>query len=225
MHIALFDLDGTITRHDTFVPYVVRLLLRRPWQTLRLLGVVPALVRFVIRRADHGAVKAALLRSALRGRSRAELDAWTNEFVPRLIARGTFARALEVIAQHRGKGDRLVLLSASPDLYVPAIARALGFDEAICTGVGWDGDRLDGALSTPNRRGEEKARCVEALRRRHPGVAIVAYANGAADLPHLQLVDRPLLVNASPAVRRRAEGLGIPTASWRSSVSGRKAEG
>ncbi|HKZ74919.1 MAG TPA: HAD-IB family hydrolase [Steroidobacteraceae bacterium] len=215
MRIAVFDLDGTITRHDTFVPYVLRLLARRPWQLLRLLGLVPSLLGFLLRIADHGAVKAALLRHTLRGRPRAELEAWTNAFVPDVIARGTFPRALEVIARHRAAGDRLVLLSASPDLYVPAIARALGFDEAICTGVRWEADRLDGALATPNCRGEEKARRIRALREQHPGATIVAYANGPADFPHLQIVDEPLLVNGVPGTRRRAKRLGIPIGFWR----------
>jgi phosphatidylglycerophosphatase C len=215
VRLAVFDLDGTISRHDTLVPYVIGFLRRRPWQLLRLIGVVPALVLFVVGLADHGAVKAALLRATLRGRARAELDAWTKEFVRHLIACGVFPRALEAIAEHRRDRDRLVLLSASPDLYVPEIARVLGFDEAICTGVRWNGDRLDGTLTTANRRGAEKARCVQALRLQHPAATIFAYANGPGDLPHLALVDRPLLVNALPGTKVHAERLGIPTASWR----------
>jgi phosphatidylglycerophosphatase C len=215
VHIAVFDLDGTITRHDTLLPYVVRLLRRRPWQLVRLLGMVPVLLAFLARRTDHGGVKAALLRHTLRGRSRAEIEAWTNAFVPQLIARGVFPRALEVITGHRAAGHRLVLLSASPDLYVPALARALGFDEAICTGVRWQADRLDGALATPNCRGEEKAERIRGLRRRYPGATIAAYANGPADFPHLRIVDEPLLVNGLPATRLHAQRLGIPVASWR----------
>src|SRR2546421_8145211 len=48
----------------------------------------------------------------------------------------------------------LALLSASPDVYVPAIAAALGFAEVLCTGVEWNGDRLVGRLTTPNRSEE-----------------------------------------------------------------------
>ena len=32
-----------------------------------------------------------------------------------------------------------------------AIGRELGFNETICTEVRWDGDHLDGTLTTPNR--------------------------------------------------------------------------
>jgi phosphatidylglycerophosphatase C len=212
--IALFDLDGTITRHDTLWPYVTGLLARRPWQFVRLAGAVPAAVAFLLRIYDHGRLKAALMKATLGGRTRAELDAWTGEFAAKVVAHGTFARAREAIDAHRRAGDRLVMLSASPDLYVPVIARALGFEETICTGVRWNGDRFDGSLTTPNRRGEEKVHCVRALRERHPGVPIVAYANSGADLAHLALVETPLLVNASSSARQRATGLGIPAAQW-----------
>ena len=93
-----------------------------------------------------------------------------RRFVPRSSLDGTFADAMERIAEHRRAGDYLVLMSASTDLYVPAIARELCFNETICTGVRWDGDRLNGSLTTPNRKGEEKARCFTALREQHPGL-------------------------------------------------------
>lgn len=214
MRLALFDLDGTITRHDTLWPYVTGLLSRRPWQFLRLLGVLPATIAFLLRLSDHGRLKARFMQATLGGRTRSELDVWTSEFTPRLLANGTFARARAQIEEHRRAGDRLILLSASPDLYVPAIGCALGFDEVISTGVRWNGDRFDGALTTPNRRGEEKARVVRALRERHPGVWIVAYANGEEDLAHLALADQPLLVNAHAAARQRAAALRIPAADW-----------
>jgi phosphoserine phosphatase len=105
-------------------------------------------------------------------------------------------------------------MSASTDLYVPAIATALGFHEVICTGVRWNGDRLDGHLTTPNRRGSEKTRCFAGLRSKHPGQTTAAYGNAASDLDHLRLADHPLLVNASPSARRKATKLGIPFAHW-----------
>lgn len=212
--IAVFDLDGTITRRGTLAPYVILLLARRPWRWLRVMRVAPALVAYMLGHIDRGVLKAKLLQATLRGYRRAELEAWTARFVPRLIERGLRADAVRAIEAHRRSGDRLVLLSASPDLYVPAVAARLGFEEAVCTGLAWRGDRLDGALGTPNRRGAEKARCVQALRSRYPGIAIAAYANEAADLDHLAIVDEPLLVCGSRRARRRAAHAGIPMARW-----------
>ena len=160
-------------------------------------------------------MKSAAIRAVLGGSTRQEIEAWTDEFVPRLLARGMHADALATLEAHRGRGDRLVLLSASPDLYVPAIGRALGFAETVCTGIAWDGERLTGYLATPNRRGAEKARVLAALRREHPGLEVVAYGNSAGDLEHLALADRAMLVNGSARARRAAERSNIDCVTWR----------
>lgn len=212
--IAVFDLDGTISRGSTLAAYVIRLLARRPWRWLRVVKVAPALVAYLTGHLDRGQLKALLLQKTLYGYGRAELQAWTAHFVPSLIARGLRKDALRAIEAHRGRGDRLVLLSASPDLYVPAIGDRLGFDETLCTRLGWVGDSLDGTLATPNRRGPEKASCIQALKRRYPRAAIAAYGNESADLAHLALADRPLLVCGSRSARRLAARAGIPVATW-----------
>jgi len=212
--LAVFDLDGTLTWHDTLPQYVCGLLARRPWQLARLLGVLPAAARFAMGPRDHGLFKARFLRVTLGGRRRSELASWTEQFTPRLLARGLRAAGYECLQAHQRAGDVCVLLSASPDLYVPAIGTALGFREVICTGVRWVGEHLDGALSTPNRRGHEKTRCFGQLRERFPGLPTIAYGNAASDLEHLAQADEALLVNASARARRAAARLGIPTGDW-----------
>ncbi|MGH8298094.1 MAG: HAD-IB family hydrolase [Steroidobacteraceae bacterium] len=216
MRLAVFDLDGTITRHDTLASYVLGFLVRkRPWRLPNVLLAAPAALAHALGLIDRGRLKSAFIRATLGGRRRKELEGWTATFVDSLVAHGLFPQALEAIRAHARAGDHLALMSASPDLYVPAIARALGFQEAICTGVRWDGDRLRGTLTTPNRRGEEKARCLEALRARYPGIETVAYGNAASDLEHLGLVERGVLVNGSAAARRAAAREGITCADWR----------
>lgn len=215
VRLAIFDLDGTITRRDTLAPYVLGFLLRkRPWRLPLLLLMLPVLLGYALRIIGRGGLKAAFILIALGGCRRKFLERWTATFVARLLASGVFPEAVEAIQAHARAGDHLVLLSASTDLYVPAIAHALGFQEVICTGVRWRGERLWGTLTTPNRRGEEKARCVSALRGRHPGMQAVAYGNAASDLAHLNLVERGVLVNGSAHARREAAGKAIMCADW-----------
>ena len=147
-------------------------------------------------------MKESFIKATLGGSSRSDIDAWTAHFVPRLLANGTFADAREKIAEHRRRGDHLVLMSASTDLYVPTIARELGFNENICTGVRWDGDSLNGSLTTPNRKGEEKARCFLPCASSIQASKRVAYGNSSPIFP--TYVWRPrFLVNGTP---RRAAG-------------------
>jgi phosphatidylglycerophosphatase C len=212
--LVVFDLDGTLTYHDTFVPYVFAFCRRRPWLYLRLPLLVPTVIGYAFRLIDNGGVKAAMIRAMLGGQTREEIRKWNETYVPHVLEHEMRADALAVLAKHREAGDRLILMSASPDLYVPLIGAALGFHETICTGVRWVGDRVHGALTTPNRRDVEKARCLQALRQGHPGLTIVAYGNSTPDLDHLKLADEKLLVNASASARAEAGRLGIPTGEW-----------
>lgn len=213
MSMAIFDLDGTITHRDTLFPLVLRLLARRPWRLWRLLAVTPALARFLLDR-DRAKLKQSLLRATLRGMRRAELAAVSEAFVRETIAHGCFAEALTRIKRHRDSGHFLVLMSASVDFYVPEFGRQLGFDEVISTGVRWEGDRLDGTLTTANRRGEEKARIFRELLARRTDKETYAYGNSDSDLPHLRLAGHGLLVNGNASARAQAREAGVEAAEW-----------
>jgi HAD superfamily phosphoserine phosphatase-like hydrolase len=197
------------------MPYVLGFLRSHPGRFAGMLRVLPALVRFAMHRADHGALKSALIRGTLGGCARAELDAWTRRFVPRFLAHAVWRDALACIARHRARGDTLVLMSASVDLYVPAIGGALGFAEVLSTRLRWRGEHLDGALAGANCRGAEKARALQELRARHPGLKVTAYGNAASDLGHLGLADQGVLVNGSWRTRQLAQRLGLTCQRWR----------
>src|SRR4051812_14846289 len=100
MHLAVFDLDGTITHRDTLGQYILGYLKTRPWRVFGFVLVLPAFVRFVFAR-DPGKLKASLIHWTLGGATRGELEAWNARFVPRLLKDRVFKDALERIANHR----------------------------------------------------------------------------------------------------------------------------
>lgn len=214
LQLVFFDLDGTITRRDTLFPYVLSLVLRRPWRLPRLLAVLPVLLRFARGRADHGELKGQFIRSGLGGLPRTVIAAHTTRWVPKLIARGVFADAMRAIAAHRSQQDHLVLMSASVDLYVPAIGAALGFTETVCSQVDWSGNRLRGTLTGANVRGQEKLLQVRRLRNQFPDARVVAYGNSMPDVPHLDSVDVAWCVNASGKLRAECERRQIRVVDW-----------
>jgi phosphatidylglycerophosphatase C len=176
---------------------------------------VPALFVFALGGRDRGRLKSRAIRAVMGGETRAEIEAFAGRFVAALKPGGRFrAGALATLEAHRAAGDRLVLLSASPDLYVPLVGQLLGFERSVCTEVRWRDGRLDGALATANRRGEEKVRCLERLRAEFPGASVTAYGNSESDLAHLARADRGVLVNASAAAQRLAAGAGIAIDEW-----------
>ena len=214
MQIALFDLDGTITYRDTLLPFLLGKLVRRPWQLLRLIRVLPAALRYLLDR-DRGHLKGALLHATLHGSTRTDLTPWVDEFASQTVAQRVMPGARIAIDRHRRAGDRLVLMSASVDLYVPKLGALLGFDAVICTQVQWFGEVLDGRLAGENCRGEEKSRQLAGLRERHPGASIVAYGNSLSDVPHLLLSERGVFINAPPRARLMLERQGLTCESWR----------
>lgn len=200
--LAVFDLDGTITRRDTLGPYLWGYLWRHPWRLVRIVPALLAPVRFLFDR-DRGALKGRAIRAILGGTGHAQIEQWSGRFVRNLLAHGLYSEALAAIAHHRTRGDRLLLMSASADLYVPRIGEALGFDEVICSEVRWLPDgRLDGRLLSANRRGDEKRRCLAAIIARDAPDRVYAYGNARSDLAHMALANEAYLVNGPERISR-----------------------
>jgi phosphatidylglycerophosphatase C len=212
--VVFFDLDGTISRRDTLFGYVAGFVRRHPSRMPRYLAVRPALIGYALGVRDRGYLKGALLHAVMGGALRKEVQAWTDEYVPMLIERGVFDEALAAIRKHRDAGDHLVLMTATVDLYVPDLAQALGFDAYLCSKVAWSEDHLEGWLTSPNMRDEEKAAALRRTVAKFPGRRLVGYGNSAPDLPHLKLVDQAYLVNASKSLRKAASGLPVEFKYW-----------
>jgi phosphatidylglycerophosphatase C len=213
--VAVFDLDGTLSWRDTLLPFLTSFLRRHPWRMLRLWRLPFASLSFVVRNRDRGLLKSRVIQIVMGGASRSVVDADAARFVDALKRRRRLRpAALAMLEAHRAAGDHLVLLSASPDLYVPRIGDSLGFERTLCTELEWEGERLVGTLKTANRRGIEKLHCLTWLRTQYPGLPIVAYGNSASDLDHMRRADRAFLVNGNADARAAAARSGIPTSNW-----------
>jgi len=185
--LAAFDLDGTLTRRDTLMPYLVRAV-----------GPVPAyravlasslrLARAAALGGEHrDLAKAAVLGRVLAGVALAEAAEAAEAYADHVVAHALRADVRARVDWHRAEGHELVLVSASPELYVAPIGRRLGFDDVLATRLEVDGDgRLTGRLLGANCRGPEK---VARLRRwRGDGLALAwAYGDSAGDREMLAL--------------------------------------
>ena len=213
--VAIFDLDGTLTRRDSYLEYLTGFLIRHPRRLLRILPLPWAAVKYVLKRLDNTALKQQFLHAVLGGASRRDVEIWTRAFVDHLLANGLRRDALQALEGHRERGDLLVLLTASFDLYAHEIGRRLGFDQVICTKVEWVNGSLSGKLGGPNHRGEEKVRCLLRLKHDYGGASVIAYADHHSDLAFLQLADRGTLINGTSRTRRLAKQKGIACAIWK----------
>jgi HAD superfamily hydrolase (TIGR01490 family) len=179
--LAVFDLDGTISRGDTLLPFL-RFFAGTRGFLLGLVRALPALVGFTLGLISRDAAKEAVLRAFLGGIHRMELqgrgEAFARERLPVMVRR----EAQERLAWHKARGHRCVLLTASVDVYVEPWARALGFDDVLATRLQYDeSGRFTGRFDGDNCRGEAKLRRLEAQFGDLAALKIFGYGDSPAD--------------------------------------------
>ncbi len=155
--VAAFDFDGTLTSGGSVWPFLVALRGRRRVTTAAV-ALAPRLAVNALlggRYADD--TKEALFRRTLAGLSADEVAEQAAAF-GRAHYRGHARNDVrERMEWHRARGHRLVIVSASPDLYLRPLAQDLDVDAVVATrlAVGPDG-RLTGGYNGRNCRGQEK---------------------------------------------------------------------
>lgn len=214
--IAIFDLDGTITRRDTYVAYLLGYLRHHPLVWRRLPFFALAATRWVGRPLDDTGMKVAALRAVFAGLDHARIEAWNDSFVPWCLRRLLRAGAEARIAAHRAAGHRLLLATASLDLYVHRLARELGFDQVLCTRVAWTADgRLAGGLDGGNLKGEAKLAAVRrAVSAWRAAPFVIAYSDHHADLPLLRWADRGVAVCPTRKLAAAAAAEDLAVENW-----------
>ncbi len=213
--IVVFDLDHTLARSDSFLQYLSGFLLRRPWRVIRCLHLPVIVLLFFAGLLTNAKLKEFFLRAILGGIRQQELAIWNRTFLDRFLRAQLRSEGLATLAMHRQAGERLILLTASPDCYVNELGRRLGFDEVIGTKVEWKDGRLTGSLAGPNMRGVEKVRALENIRSRYGSGPVTAYADHRSDLAMLRQADRGILVNAGPGIRALTQQDPIECVVWR----------
>ncbi len=102
------------------------------------------------------------------------------------------------VTWHRRAGHKLVVVSASPELYVAPLGQRLGFDAVLGTRleVGPDG-RLTGRIEGCNCRGQEKVERLRAWMGPEPAF-LYAYGDSAGDRELLAAADVAVRVSRRP---------------------------
>jgi phosphatidylglycerophosphatase C len=210
--VAAFDFDGTLTRRDTLLPFLVDVV-GRARVARALAAEAPRLSAMTVGRADRDAAKAALVSRVLTGMDRDALVERGRAFATRVLAHDLRGATIARLRWHADEGHDLVIVSASLDVYLNEVARQLGVDAVLCTTLEVDGGRVTGALQGGNCRGPEKAaRLVQHLEPAGGGerVKLWAYGDSSGDRELLALADHPIRVT------RRGRLIDARTTSKRS---------
>lgn len=199
--LAAFDLDGTLTRRDTLMPFLLRTIGRDRTYRALLASSVPLARAAALGGPHRDRAKVAVLQRVFGGLPLAALAEAAESFADHVVAHLLRREVRARVEWHRGQGHDLVLVSASPELYVTPIGRRLGFDAVLATRLEVDPDGcLTGRILGANCRGPEK---VVRLREWRGDTLTVAFAYGDS------AGDREMLALAATGVkvgRRRRPG-------------------
>ena len=191
--VAAFDVDGTLTRVDTFLPFVRRVAGARI--VLTAAGAAPLAAAVAVGAASRDRLKARVVASVFAGRTAARIDELGRSHAEAIRARWLRPDTLARLRWHQARGHRTVLVSASLRPYLDPLGAWLGVDDVLCTDLGVDADGcLDGSLLAGNCRGPAKA---ERLVTHLGGRPAELWAYGDSE------GDRELLALADHAVRLR----------------------
>lgn len=159
--LSVFDFDGTLTRHDSFVPFLRFAFGKREFLRRMLRLVLPSL-RYVTRGMTRDELKSHLISAFLTGVDAAWLSGKAAEFCERAWSRLMRPSGLRAVASELASGAEVTLCSASPALVLRPFAQRLGV-KLIGTELEIIDGRLTGRINGNNCRCEHKVFRLEAV--------------------------------------------------------------
>ncbi len=217
---AIFDLDRTITRIGTFTPFLLSTRANAPARASLFVRFLPLMARYKWGRLDRKTLKNRMMAMALAGLDRAHVAELAERFVTRIMRSAIHADALSAITSHRAAGDTLILATASVDFYARLFAERLRFDHCIATPTSFDADTLaPPQITGENCYGEAKRAMVAAQLSALWGedranLNVSFYTDHISDLPLLESVHAPHVVNPKAELRQQAQKANWPIYSW-----------
>jgi HAD superfamily hydrolase (TIGR01490 family) len=216
---AFFDLDRTLIKRSSVLALAGTFRRRGLISRLDLVKSAFWQVLFVLRGASAERVRSAAEdgMKILKGFSVQEMQQLVGGAMESVLRPLVYEEPLRLVQQHRERGERVYIVSATLQEIVQHIADDLGFDGAI----GSTCEIVDGAYTGRTLRaahGVGKANALRALAVAE-GLDLdesTAYSDSYSDVPFLEAVGHPIAANPDRKLRRIAAERGWPVVDFAS---------
>ena len=150
---------------------------------------------------------------AVRLRGPVEAREAHARFMRTVIEPAIRAEALALVGEHRERGDRLAIVTATNEFVTRPIAQAFGIDELIAVELaraadGWITGEIAGVPSIREGKVERVAQWLAGRGLDWDSAEITFYSDSLNDLPLLERVDVPVATNPDARLRALAAGRG-----------------
>lgn len=201
---AFFDFDDTLAKGDSIFPFLLYCIRRGYAPRQQVFKAAAGFLRWKLQPSSGRAVKEWTL-SFIKGRTVAEMDDLARDFFRDVQQKHFFADAAPELFRLRQQGMKLVVVSASSDLYMRVLPEFLPVDAVISTVCETADGRYTGRIGK-NCKGEEKVRRIESWLTAQ-GLSIckemsAGFGDSPSDAPMLLLTAAPHLVNPKRKLRQ-----------------------
>ena len=206
---AFFDLDHTIVRGNTGAMFMRDMVKTGDLSISRIPKLAWVLACYKFAAIDMARVlddSARMFRNTLEMDMRLRCERLVEESVSPFVS--TAAR--EAIKAHQRLGHAVVLLTAQTQYIAEPVCRRLGIEHWLGTRLSVSGGLLTGLLEGPACYGAGKVTWAKDFSKRH-GIRLEAsyfYTDSYSDLPMLEKVREPRVVNPDPRLRAEANRRG-----------------
>jgi phosphatidylglycerophosphatase C len=213
MDLALFDFDGTITTRGTY-PGFIRFAIRPRRKVVAGIILGALIVGYRVGLVSDRAIRKAMSRVVFRGEQPERLRRLGERYAAEALSDLMRPPALERIAWHKSRGDLVVVVSASLDVYLEPWCATMGVD-VVCTQLEARGGRVTGRYLRGDCCGEEKARRIRERYALREYGTVYGYGDTEEDREMLDMADKKFfrwqevsqLPDARPATRRGDRGI------------------
>lgn len=189
--IAAFDFDGTLTYHDTLIPFL-KFCVGQKAMMCNLIKIAPYAIGFATGLKTRQQVKERFMSYALKGRQKQQIEEFGAEFAKNALPALLNPVGMERLKWHQKNGHRCILVSATLDCFLSPWSKAMGFDDLICSKLHYDSEsRFSGKLQGLNCWGREKVVQLDQLLGFPKNYTLYAYGDSPGDKELLAYADYP----------------------------------
>ncbi|WP_230655897.1 HAD family hydrolase [Psychrobacter sp. I-STPA10] len=193
MDLALFDFDGTITDSDMFTQFIFYATDKRRLKSGRI-KLLPELIAYKLRLAHSRRIYSKMVAHAFAGVAADRLQQQGINFANEIIPKHLRASAMQRIDWHKQRGDKIVVVSASLDVYLQPWCQQHGLallctEAQVCTAAQIAQGKLTGQLATPHCSSQEKVNRIKDAYDLSDYQQIYAYGDTYQDKEMLSLAD------------------------------------
>ena len=216
--VAFFDVDGTILK-STIVHYYIWMRsakLPRPLRPIWLVAFLPKIGYYLILDKISRTRFNQVFYRNYRGMNAAEIKALSTEMFETYLRPKIFSEAVSEIQERKQQDMAIVLVTGSLDFIVQPLADYLDVDVVLAPQLREDSGRFTGELTTAPLIGEQKAEVIQTFAEQHD-ISLkdsYAYGDSQSDLPMLECVGNPVVVNPGKALRQKALASGWEMHEW-----------